>query len=108
MKRLVARGRALGAALAPGFQMRSLASKLVIGTFAAGAWTACHSGPPPDEAANPAARDTPAPTDTLAKPTFADFSERIDAYMKERAGAEDSVPELKETSDPKKVHDREK
>jgi hypothetical protein len=69
---------------------------------------ACRSGPPPDEAANPQATDNPAPTDSLAKPTFADFSKRIDFYMAQRSRAESAVPELKETSDPKKVHDREK
>ena len=68
----------------------------------------CRSGPPPDEAANPGAKDQPAPTDTVAKPTFADFSKRIDFYMEQRQRAEAAVPELKETSDPKKVSDREK
>jgi hypothetical protein len=69
---------------------------------------ACRSGPPPDEAANPTGEDTPAPTDKLSTPTFADFAERVDLYMKERARAEDAVPPLKETSDPAKVSGREK
>jgi hypothetical protein len=69
---------------------------------------ACRSGPPPDEAANPKPADQPAPTATVTKPTFADFSKRIDFYMTQRRSAEAAVPELKETSDPKKVYDRER
>jgi hypothetical protein len=68
----------------------------------------CRSTPPKDQAGNPDGKDQPAPTDTLAKPTFADFSERIEIYMNQRRRAEASVPDLKETSDPKKVSDREK
>jgi hypothetical protein len=68
---------------------------------------ACGSTPPPDEAANPTAESKPAPTDTVSSPTFADFAERIDTYMKQRERAQAAVPELKETSDPKKVTGRE-
>jgi hypothetical protein len=71
-------------------------------------FSACHSGPPADEAANPTGEDKPAPTQTVSTPTFADFSDRIDAYMKDRDKAESTVPELKETSDPVKVSGREK
>jgi hypothetical protein len=73
-----------------------------------GVSVSCRSGPSPDEAANPTAGDRPAATQTLNTPTFADFSRRIEIYMDERRRAEAAVPELKETSDPKKVYDREK
>ena len=77
-------------------------------TLAALLSASCRSTPPADEAANPDAADQPAPTDKLEKPTFADFSERIDIYMNQRRRAEAAVPDLKETVDPKKVYDREK
>jgi hypothetical protein len=87
--------------------MQRLISRL-IAVGLAGLLTACRPGPPPDEAANPKPADQPSPTDTVTKPTFADFSKRIDFYMTQRRGAEAAVPELKETSDPKKVYEREK
>jgi hypothetical protein len=76
--------------------------------LAASLLASCRSAPPPDKAGNPDSADRPAPTDKLAKPTFADFSERIDIYMNQRRRAEAAVPDLEETSDPKKVYDREK
>jgi hypothetical protein len=86
--------------------MRRRAAPLILAI--AGVLVSCRPGPPPDEATNPKAGDEPPPTHAIAKPTFADFAERIDLYMAERARAEARVPELKETSDPKKVYDREK
>jgi hypothetical protein len=88
--------------------MQRFVSTLAVVTLVAASAVSCRSGPPPDEAANPDAGDRPAPTATLAKPTFADFSARIDIYMDERSRAEAAVPELKETSDPKEVYDRER
>lgn len=88
--------------------MQRPVARLVVLAFAGLSLASCHAGPPPDEAANPKPEDRPAPTDTLAKPTFADFSKRIDDFMDQRKRAETTVPELKETSDPKKVYDREK
>jgi hypothetical protein len=82
--------------------------KLIVCSAAALTFAACRPGPPPDEAANPTAEDKPAPTATITTPTFADFSDRIDAFMKDRERAEGTVAELKETSDPAKVSGREK
>jgi hypothetical protein len=88
--------------------MRRLASDVVVVAIACVLSLSCRPGPPPDEAANPKPGDQPPATQAIAMPTFADFSERIDLYMAERARAEARVPELKETSDPSKVYDREK
>ena len=88
--------------------MKRFAAAAVAVALAASLSAACRSTPPPDEAGNPDAADRPAPTDKLATPTFADFAERIDAYMNQRRRAEAAVPDLKETADPKKVYDREK
>jgi hypothetical protein len=81
---------------------------LRVAAVAALSCAACRPSPPADKAINPDGATRPPPTDKLAKPTFADFSERIDAYMRQRGRAEATVPELKETSDPKQVSGREK
>src|SRR5262245_43007073 len=88
--------------------MKARASYLAVLAVAAALLASCRSTPPKDEAGNPDGKDQPAPTDTLAKPTFAGFAQRVDIYMNQRRRAEASVPDLKETSDPKKVYDREK
>jgi hypothetical protein len=88
--------------------MKRFAAPAVAVALAASLSTSCRSTPLPDKAGNPDAADRPAPTDKLGKPTFADFSERIDIYMNQRRRAEAAVPDLKETVDPKKVYDREK
>jgi hypothetical protein len=88
--------------------MKRFAAPAVAVALAAWLSAGCRSTPPSDKAGNPDAADRPAPTDKLAKPTFADFAERIDIYMNQRRRAEAAVPDLKETVDPKKVYDREK
>lgn len=62
--------------------------------------TACLTSCNRDQAVPPEGREE--------LPAFEQFSEHVSAYMKAREQAEAKVPGLKETSDPKKVSDRER
>jgi hypothetical protein len=65
-------------------------------------------GSPPGETAHDsptsAAVAEPPPSST----EFSEFNNRVDAYLQVRERAERAVPNLKETSDPKKISSREK
>jgi hypothetical protein len=76
--------------------LQSSAMRLAVIGLAAVCLTSCES----EKAVPPEGREK--------LPAFEEFSERVSAYMSERERAEGTVPELKDTSDPKKLAELEK